>query len=386
MRTLHAPLVHFVAGGGLLFLLVREGGPPRPAYGERTSDPITITAADVARLRDDYTRETGLAAAPADEASLVEKTIEEELLFREAVARGLDRNDRSVRTWLIEQMQVLSNDRDADPNDLYARALRLGLDRTDLVVRRILVQKMRLLAERIDEQPPGEDELRSFYESQRDGYRAPDRVSFWHVFFASGRSTDASDAAALLAALREHPEEPRAAVRHGDSFAASPHLVEQSPAQVAKLFGASFAADLQRAESSAWIGPLTSPYGTHLVWIDSRVPAAPPPFEAVRGQVLERWQSERRAQRRAQLLRDLRTRYPLQIESAAWHQSGWAAGPDREMRRTSSAIGGTVGAGSGSSHQSGWAAGPDREMRGISSAIGRTVGAGFESAEQRGVS
>lgn len=324
MRVLYVPLVHFVVGGGLLFLLVRESGPPRPAYGERTSDPITVTAADVERLRDDYTRETGLPATLADEAALVDKAIEEELLFREALARGLDRHDRSVRNWLVEQMQVLSDDASADPDELYARALELGLDRTDLVVRRILVQKMRLLAERTDERPPGEGELRSFYESHRDDYRAPDRVTFWHVFFASGRGTDGADAAALLAALRQQPIEPREAIRHGDSFAAPPRLVGRSPAQIATLFGAPFAAELQRAQSSVWIGPLHSPYGTHLVWIDSRLPGAPPPFDAVRGQVLERWQSERRAQRRAQLLRDLRARYLLQIDSAPWQQRGWS--------------------------------------------------------------
>ena len=322
MRILHVPLVRFLAGGGLLFLLVRAGSPPPPAYGARSSDPITISAADVARLCTDYTRETGLAAAPADEAALVDKAIEEELLFREALARGLDRNDRSVRTWLIEQMQVLSDDATVDPDHLFARALQLGLDRTDLVVRRILVQKMRLLAERIDEQPLGEDELRAFYAAHRDEYRAPDRVSFWQVFFASGRGTHGADAAALLAGLRQRPVEPRDALRHGDSFAAPPHVVGQSPAQIAKLFGASFAADLQGAEAGSWSGPFASAYGTHLVWIEARVPGAPPPFAAVHGQVLERWQSERRAERRAQLLRDLRTRYSLRIESAAWQQRG----------------------------------------------------------------
>ena len=322
MRLLHAPLAHFVAGGGLLFLLVRASGPPQPAYGERTSAPIAIGAAEVARMREDYTRESGLAATPADEAALIDKAIEEELLFREALARGLDRNDRSVRTWLVEQMEVLSDGESTDPEHLYARALALGLDRTDLVVRRILVQKMRLLAERVDEQPPAAAVLQAFYAVHRDDYRAPDRISFWHVFFASGRAAPAADAAAQLAALWARPTGPRDAVRSGDSFSAPPRVVGQSPAQVAKLFGAGFAAALQHADAGAWLGPIASAYGTHLVWIEARVPGAPPPFEDVRGQVLERWQSAQRALRRNALLRDLRTRYPLQVESAAWQQRG----------------------------------------------------------------
>src|SRR5207249_154686 len=155
------------------------------------------------------------------------------LLFREALARGLDRNDRSVRNWLVEQMRVLSDDTMDDAERLYVRARKLGLDRTDVVVRRILVQKMRLLAARTGERRP---------------------------------------------------------------------------------------TDTERAETRTWIGPVPSPYGLHLVWVEARVPGTPPPFEAVRERVLERWQDEQRGLRVVALLRDLGRRYPLRVESAAWRQ------------------------------------------------------------------
>src|SRR5258705_11119797 len=87
MRWLRAPLLHFVAGGAALFWLVHGSHPP--------AAPVVVTAEDVSRLRLDYTRETGLEPTAADEAALVERAVEEELLFREAVARGLDQHDRS---------------------------------------------------------------------------------------------------------------------------------------------------------------------------------------------------------------------------------------------------------------------------------------------------
>src|SRR5258705_7364178 len=149
MRWLRAPLVHFVAGGAALFAAIHGTSPGRPG-----AEPVVVTAADVARLRTDYTRDTGLEPSRDDEAALVDKAVREEVLFREALARGLDRNDRSVRNWLVEQMRVLSDDTREDPEHLYAHARTLGLDRTDLVVRRILVQKIRLLAARTDERPP----------------------------------------------------------------------------------------------------------------------------------------------------------------------------------------------------------------------------------------
>ncbi len=306
MRWLKAPLVHFLAGGAAVFWLVHVHPQPRPA-------PIVVTTGDVERLRVDYTRETGFAPTAADEAALVEKAIQEELLFREAVARGLDRNDRSVRNWLIEQMRVLTDEPTDDAEGLYARARTLGLDRTDVVVRRILVQKMRLLAARLGERPPSDAELAAFYAAHREEYRPPDRVSFWHLFVHRG-----TDVEALLAGVRGHA--PEDAVRQGESFAVPPHVIAQSPSQVEKVFGAEVARTVERAETRSWIGPVPSPYGLHLVWIEAREPGTPPPLAAVRERVLERWQDEQRGRRLVALLRDLEQRYPLRVESAAWRQ------------------------------------------------------------------
>jgi len=58
----------------------------------------------------------------------------------------------------------------------------------------------------------------------------------------------------------------------------------------------------------------------HLVWIEARDSGTPPPFEAVRERVLERWQDTDRTRRVVALIRDLERRYPLRVESAAWRQ------------------------------------------------------------------
>jgi hypothetical protein len=313
-RWLRAPLVHFVCGGALLFAAVHATSREAPIVA-----PVVVTAADVARLRSDYTRETGLDPTPDDEAAIVDKTVDEELLFREAVARGLDRHDRSVRNWLVEQMRVLDDGRDEAPERLYAQAQALGLDRSDLVVRRILVQKMRLLATRLDEQPPSPQALAAFYAAHRDEYRPPDRVTFWHVFLsASAHGTSLGrDADALLARLRRDGR-PADAVAGSDAFPVPPHVVGQSAAQLAKLFGPEFADAVARATFGDWAGPVASPYGLHLVWLERRDDAEPPPLDAVRGQVVEHWHDAERARRLIALRHELERRYPLQIESSAW--------------------------------------------------------------------
>jgi len=322
MRRLRTPLVHFVAGGAVLFICV--DGPARRVAHRDVVEPVVMSAEDVEHLGAAYARDTGLPRSPADEAALVDDAIDEELLVREARARGLDRHDRSIRAWLIEQMQVLSPGGGGDAEALYGRAVELGLDRSDLVVRRILVHKMRLLAARLDEEPPSDETLRAFFAAHGEDYRAPERVSFSHVFFANAtrgaRSHD--EAAALVAALR-HALEPAAdAIRRGDSFGTSPHVRGWSTAQVAKLFGPAFAAALERAPTRSWFGPVASAYGMHVVWLDARESGALPAFEIVRGRVRERWLDAERADRVARLLRELRRRTPLRVDSAPWQARG----------------------------------------------------------------
>lgn len=319
MSLLHRPLLHFVAGGALLFLATRalRGDASGPAASP--SPPVVVTAADVAQLRTAYTNETGLTPSAADEAALVEDAIAEELLFREALARGLDRNDRSVRSWLVEQMRILSDEPEAGDDELYARALALGLDRQDLVVRRILIHKVRLLAARVDEHEATDDELRAWYTRASD-VTLPERVSLWHVFLRADERDPAAVAHAeqRLAALRERRPAPRDAVAEGDSFAMPSHLVAQSAAQLTKVFGARFAEQVLASPAGTWSGPFASPYGLHLVFVAERAPGARPPFADVRGRVLESWREEQRAERLATLLRTLRARQPLEIESDAW--------------------------------------------------------------------
>src|SRR5262249_20284688 len=154
----------------------------------------------------------------------------------------------------------------------------------------------------------------------RADYRTADRVTFWHVFVSADRHGTATerDARALLESLRQAGPPPAAPMASADAFAVPAHVVAQSPSQLAKVFGARFADTLGAVVPGAWVGPIASPYGVHLVWVDRHDAAASPSIEAVRGRVLERWQDAERARRVAALLSDLRRRHPLQVESSAW--------------------------------------------------------------------
>jgi len=66
--------------------------------------------------------------------------------------------------------------------------------------------------------------------------------------------------------------------------------------------------------AGAWVGPVGSSYGLHLVWIDERMPARLPSLAEVHRQVLLRALRERGAERAEERMRLLRARYDVEVE------------------------------------------------------------------------
>ena len=320
MRCLRKPGVHFVAIGIALFALARSwDGPlratPRPM--------VVITAERLAQARAQLRPATASEPA-ADEHGLVERAVDEEILYREALARGLGRNDPSVHWRLAEKMRFLVEGGNATApttdDEFYRKAIALGLDRDDPIVRGILVRQMRLLLKRTaNEAMPAEAELQAYLDRHHDEYVTPARLSFWHVFLATDRRGGGAeaDAHALLARLRDGAISPPAAIRLGDVFAPGARLHGQSAHELTRAFGTEFAQTILAVEPGTWAGPLRSAYGLHLVMIDAKQPAEMAPLAAVRSRVVAQLLEERREARLATALRALRVKYAIRVDAPA---------------------------------------------------------------------
>jgi len=353
--------IHFLILGALLFATSRQLGGEDPAT--MAQHRIVIDASRMEGIRRAYS--VGMGAPPTVEemAELVEKTIEEEVLFREALARGLEHSDRAIGWRLVQKMRYLGEAGDdgehaghgrstagvaADANlggpdgpekhgkgdargqsaekrqvagndngsvtRLYQRALELGLHREDPVVRRILVQKMRLLVGHLSEKPT-EAELVAYYEQHRDRFAQPQRVSMQHVYFDSSRrgADDARVRAEAAAVAAENGE----AFERGDPFVMGSRLAAQSEQDLAKLFGVEFARSVfSSADGSQWQGPLRSSYGWHLVQIQERRDVRIPELAAVRTQIERALAAERSRRRVQEFLAAARRAYRVEVETA----------------------------------------------------------------------
>src|SRR3984893_9262250 len=101
-RWLREPLVHFLLAGALIFAAYELLNPA----ADRTARPtrMVLTKDDLRQLAIHWLAQ-GRPAPTADEMrGLVEQRVHEEILFREAVALGLDKDDEIIKRRLAEKM------------------------------------------------------------------------------------------------------------------------------------------------------------------------------------------------------------------------------------------------------------------------------------------
>jgi peptidyl-prolyl cis-trans isomerase C len=318
-RILRSPAMHFIAVGIALFVAERAWQTSQEhAQADLRSQPIVVSRERTERIREDFSRRHGFAPSQAQMAALVDEEIDEEVLYREALARGLDADDRSVQWWLVKKMRFVAEDPERSNDELYTQALELGLDRDDVVIRRILAQKMRLIAEQAEgDVTPDEDELRAYLDRNQEQWRRPARVSLRHVFLSRDRRGEdvEQDAQRLLARVESLP--PEQAGRLGDPFPLGTAHGRRSQEQLTKTFGPDFSSRVFELEGPGWHGPIPSAYGLHLVFIEEQTPSRPAELASVRNQVSRRLAAEKRGVVLEREIERMRTLYEIEFEESA---------------------------------------------------------------------
>ena len=314
-RWLRSPILHFVIIGGLLFT-VREAWRVRYGTPGLTRAPIVITAQQVRQLQADSARQWGVPPTSAQLQALIQEAVDAELLYREARRLRLDLQDRSIHMRLVQKMRAVSADPAQGEEALYREAVRLGLD-DDLVIKRVLRQKMRLLLQQDPHPAPlREQDIRDHITRHRDRFMRPEMVTFSHVFLSArvrGEHLE-EEAEALLTQLRSQSTPPEAVGDLSDPFPLGLQLRAQSRSGITRYFGADFAEQIFSLQPWTWDGPVASPFGLHLVWVQEKVPEQMPPLDTVWQQVASEILQERAEERFTSGLRRLRSLYDIRIE------------------------------------------------------------------------
>jgi hypothetical protein len=315
-RLFRSPALHFAAIGSLLYVGVGLFDDASGARDLTSNRVIEIDAARLEGLRADWLARTGRSPDPTTLDALVDMAVDEEVLFREARAMNLHLLDPLVRRRLVQNMRFVNEGDTRDDEALFEEALELGMDLSDIVVRRRLVQIMQLRAQslaRLNE--PSREELQAYLDRNSQRYRHPARVRLDHVYLSRDRRGDdlEHDAQQQLRRLRADGTAPEGARAAGDPFLHPSQLPLRSQREFTKTFGPEFAAAVIELspDESTWLGPFTSAYGMHLVWVHERTEARDPALEEVERQVREALFEERGREELRRAVEEFRRSYSV---------------------------------------------------------------------------
>jgi len=274
MRFLREPLLHFLLLGVGLFALFyfvnkESGGDP---------ERIVVTAGQIQRISDGFTRTWQRPPTQEELEGLIQDYIREEVLYREAIA--------------------------------------LGLDRDDTVIRRRLRQKMEFISEDVASQAePTDEELRYYLAKHPDKFRLERSFTFSHVYLNPERRGDSliRDVERVLTELNKGGGNSDVAGL-GDNFLLDREFKAASQSEVAKVFGEQFAAQLSQLEPGRWHGPIESGYGVHLVFVHERTEGYIPPLDEVHDAVRREWANDQRIKTNEKFYQSLLERYTVTIE------------------------------------------------------------------------
>jgi len=273
-RFLREPLVHFVLIGAVLFGLYSFGSGSGTAPA--SSKQIRLTLDEIAQLALVFKSQWRRDPAPEDLERMVENRVQQEILYREALAMGLDKDDEIVKRRMALKMQFLAEDVAA------ARE-------------------------------PTTAELKSWFDENSAKFAQPPRLSFRHLYFSPDRrgARAREDAAQALAKLTGQPEDSKLVRSLADPFMFQEYYRDRAPEYLGKEFGPQFALAVAKLPPGSWQGPIESGFGWHLVFVDTVIPGSIPAFEEVEPDVKIEWLGEQKAQAWERAYRDMRAKYTV---------------------------------------------------------------------------
>jgi len=276
-RWLKEPLFHFLLIGAGLFLL----------YGWQTDDDalrpdqIVFTEAKIDQFINLWERKWQRLPTQQELQGLIEQQVREEVLYREALAMGLDKDDQVVRRRMSQKMEFISND----------------------------------LASLVE---PDDEQLQTYLDEHPQKFTIPGRISYSQVYLNANQRGERvyADAERLLTELSQSTVDIDISMA-GDSFMGGYSFNNETDFGAARLFGKAFARELFKLPVGEWTGPVESGYGLHLVHVDSRTDSRAPSLAQVRDKVRGEWLSEQQRKTNDLLYSELRKRYEITIEGPA---------------------------------------------------------------------
>ncbi|NOR55866.1 MAG: hypothetical protein GQ531_06630 [Sulfurovum sp.] len=270
---LREPLFHFLLIGAVFFFVFSQMN-----TGEDENSPqIIITKAKIETLANNFAKAKGRLPSPQEMKIQLEYDIREQVLYREAMAMGLDKDDMIIRRRLTQKMKYLFND--------------LGV-----------VGKA------------SEEELKKFVADHPSKFMVPATISFAQVYFepSEHETTLVEDANALLEKLRISTV--KESIGLGDRSLLPYDFRNERKTDIDSMFGKEFTKQAFSSPTNSWEGPFESAYGVHLIYIHERTEDHLPPLADIRERAQREWMSLKQHEVNEIFYQSLHQRYEIIVD------------------------------------------------------------------------
>ena len=269
------PLLYFLLLGGALFGLYESVSIDRNTNAANLEE-ILVTEGRIQVLKLGFEKIWQRPPTTTEIDGLIESYIREEVLYREALAMGLDRDDPIVRRRMNQKIEFLSED----------------------------------LAGLVE---PAEEELQAYLDANSESYRLPTIISFRQVYLNPEKYGDGAENVALKLLANLQSGEVKASDA-GDALMLNQQYTNVSERNIERVLGRQFLEGLHEIELGIWTGPVVSGFGWHLVNLSDRSDGVIPKLDEVRDLVIRDWGAEKRKQTNAAFYDALRKRYTVTVE------------------------------------------------------------------------
>jgi hypothetical protein len=274
-KWVREPLLHFLFLGLMLFGLFKvvSGGRGARSGGDHR---IVVSAAMVDSIVQRHQSAWHRTPTPEELKGLIDTHVREEILYREGVAMGLERDDAVVRRRVLQKLDVITGEPAA-------------------------------------QSAPTDAELGAYLEREAARYAHPPLIGFEQVLFDPVRHGARLEADLNAALSRLDAGAKPGAL--GDSSLLPATAADVSTDLLARDYGDDFARAVLALPVGGWQGPVRSGFGDHLVRVTSKTPGRPATLAEVRAAVERDWENERRLKAMEDHYRTLRESYEVVVDA-----------------------------------------------------------------------
>jgi hypothetical protein len=211
---------------------------------------VVFTEADLAQVSATFERTWSRPPTAVELRKAFDRYVRNEVFYREALARELDRNDPVIKMSLVRKITMLGT--------AQAQAAE-----------------------------PSDAEMKAYFELRTERYRIPASFNLMQVYLSPDKHGEriGTVAAELLAGLREQDPRPEALAELGNMLMLPNVAKDISEEQLARTYGTVFRDNVMSLAVGRWEGPVESGYGLHLVKVTRREESQIPEWTEVRDRI-----------------------------------------------------------------------------------------------------